>query len=367
MDNKELVLLLKRSILLLIIFFVSFILIMNIFKLVNFVIKIDRVIKLSGSAEEEIEPIIYRDYQRTTADNSNDKAKTAQELGFVNQIYSINGTEWGQGLNILIVGSDKHCNGDTRSRSDVIVLLKINPEGKIFSLSIPRDSMIRVQDNEGNYTYDKIGHALYWGGLDYLKEVVEEFTSSKIHKVVVIDNFRSFEAFIAILGGVNIDKYLEGDLAIRWIRNRSFTMGDIERCRRQQVFLKYAIERVWRLSVNGDYLITHFLYDALKRIVYTDITKKELLSIIYNLKKNEFNPSTDYMTAVLPGNFATHYSSYVRRDISYWVPEQSIIDQMELLFYSSDNSQKPIDISGTGILDHYLLLLSQKIKILLNK
>ncbi len=364
MSDKELFSLLQKTILLLIIFFFLVIGTANLVKVIGIVVKIDGVIKQTLDFKEDIKAIEINGIQEKdyTFLYDSSKAHTAEELGFKNDIFNLNGTEWGEGYNILIVGSDKYGRNMERSRSDVIILIKINRNGKILSISIPRDSLITLKQGDNKGAFDKIGHSLYWGGLNYLKQNVEDYTGSRVDKVVVIDNFRTFEAFIAILGGIKTDKKLEGKLAVQWIRNRSFRMGDIERCMRQQVFMKRAVDKLWNLTGRGNYFLVYFIYDALKQIVYTDISKEELFSIIYNLKLSGFNSETDYITAVLPGRFGTYFSKVFNREVSCWIPDEVISQRMQLLFYSSGSSVDLFRSQKYGFLDYLKFDIKQIIE-----
>jgi len=339
MAEKELFSILKRTLILLSISFALFLIFVNSFKLVDFIVKIDYV--LSNFQKDMDIPAIRNDFTIIKADEKRfdiNTAYTAKSLGYIDKLPLVDGSEWGEGINILIVGSDKKNFQNTKSRSDVIILLRIIKTGKILSISIPRDSLIKVRDGEWSGNYDKIGHSLYWGGLDNLKKNVEELVASPISKVVIIDNFRSFEAFLAIMGGIRTDKDLQGELGIKWIRNRQFKLGDIERCKRQQYFLEKASEKIWQITKGGNYFYSLLMYDALKRIVSTDLTKEEFLNILYTLKVNNFNPKIDFYNSVLPGTFSTYDSKLLlKNNLACWIPDESAVDKFRFLFYSKNN------------------------------
>lgn len=335
MNTTDLTSLLRRLLLLLIISFLLFLIFVNTYKIIDFIVKIDTVIN-DVVKNDEIEVI---DNKFISVDDkalelSQDKAYTAKSLGFVDKLQYVNGSEWGEGYNILIVGSDKRNFLESRSRADVIILLRIIKSGKILSMSIPRDSLIKIKDGDYSGEYDKIGHSLYWGGLNDLKKNVEELVASPISKVIIIDNFKSFEAFLSIIGGLNIDKNLNGKLGIQWIRNRHFKFGDIERCKRQQLFLEKAIVKIWKITRGGNYFYSILLYEALTRIVQTDIDKEDFLSILYTLKINDFDPKRDFYNSVLPGKFSVYDSKLMaRKNLACWLPDDNAIEKFQFLFY----------------------------------
>jgi len=264
--------------------------------------------------------------------------KTAKELGYKNYLYEINGTEWGDGINILLVGSDKKSYFDRKARSDVIIILRINNKGKIMSISIPRDTLITIKEGRWLGCQDKIGHSLYWEGLERLKKNVEDIINSPIYKAAVIDNFYNFELFLEIIGNVDINEF-KNDNSISWIRNRDFKDGDIERCKRQQVFLKKSCIKLWDITKKGNFFYSNLIYDVLSRIVMTDLTKDEFRKILHLLKANKFNPEKDFYTGVMPGAFGKYDSIILKRkDLDCWVLDKSVLNKIQFLFYTKNNS-----------------------------
>ena len=340
MKQKELFSLLKISIILFVVTMTVFILFVNFFKMIEFVVRIDDVIKSVGD-EGEITSINNEFNDEDLSGDlilNPDESHTAKQLGYVDRIAELNGSEWGRGVNILVVGSDKKNFQISKSRADVIILIRVIDNGKIMSISIPRDTLININDDRQNVTADKIGHSLYWGGIENLKKNIEELTGSPVNRVLIIDNFRSFEAFLAIIGGIMIDKKLEGDTGIRWIRNRQFKFGDIDRCKRQQLFLQKSAVKIWKITKGGNYLYAGFFYDALKKIVLTDITKDEFYKLLYNLKKENFDPEKDFYTGVLEGSFSIYDSELLnRKNLTCWLPDQRYLEKLQFLFYTDRN------------------------------
>ena len=344
MQQKDLFLILQKIIIFLILSFVIFIIAINLKKVADFIIKIENVLKATEDENIEMHPIDSEFYDislDSTKDINKNQAYTAKKLGYVDALPNLNGSEWGEGLNILLVGSDNANYKNSKARSDVIIVLRINSNGKILSISIPRDTLVEIRDGEWAGANDKIGHSLYWDGMDNLKKSVEDLLGSPVYKIAIIDNFRNFEAFLAIIGGLEIDKSLQGGLGIQWIRNRNFRDGDIERCKRQQLFMKKAVTKIWQITRKGNYIYSNFMYQALKKIVHTDLTKEDFLNILYNLKANNFNPEKDFLTGVLPGEFGKYDSVLLQRNnLDCWVLNEDIIKKLQFLFYSENNSYK---------------------------
>ncbi|HNZ26441.1 MAG TPA: LCP family protein, partial [Spirochaetota bacterium] len=230
MSQKELLSLLKKMIALTFLSFFLFIVSINLLKFADFVVKIDNIIKTKDTDDAEI-PIMNLSYIVDESDNTAnfnpDNSYSADKIGYQDDISKLYKYDWSSGYTFLLIGSDKANSNIKKARADVIILLRISSEGKIASISIPRDTLITISNGSYNGYFDKIGHSLYWDGLNQLTLNVERLVGAPIDYTIVIDNFRSFEAFLAMIGGVTLDKNLKGKLGIQWIRNRNFKYGDI--------------------------------------------------------------------------------------------------------------------------------------------
>jgi len=365
MSQKDFMKIFINIFVILFLFFVVFFFFIKIMRIIDFYNKVDIVLKSANSSKDIKEINSNLNYYNDDSAKNYDPliAHYAEELGYKNDLYGLNGMEWRNGINILLVGTDKKTFNYEKSRADVIIVLRIINTGKILSISIPRDTLIELKETEWLGYKDKIGHSLYWEGMDNLKKSIEDLLGSPIYKIAVIDNFNNFEAFLAILGGINIDKKLVGNTGIKWIRNRNFKDGDIERCKRHQVFLKKTIVKLWNISKNGNYFYTKFLYDAFKSILQTDLTKDDILNIVYILKKNNFNPEKDFLTGVLPGEFGKYDSVLINRnEVVCWIPDNEMLDKLKRLMYSEKDSYKSIIKTNIGFFD-YLKIKVKNIKI----
>lgn len=348
MSQLELINILKKLLFLTIFFFILFLFFVNAVKYLGYLLEIDRVVTFATKYQDKRIEKIENQYTEIEGEVAGqydfNKAYPAQELGFIDYLTQINSSEWGDGINILIIGSDKKDFLEKKSRADVIIVMRINKQGKILSISIPRDTLVKVSPHSKfskKDEYDKIGHSLYWDGLDGLKYSVENLLGSPIYRTIIIDNFRTFEAFLAIIGGVTIDKQLEGKLGIQWIRNRQFKFGDIERCKRQQVFLTKSVNKLWKISKKGSVVYSSLFFDHFKKLIDTDIEKKDFYNILYLLKKNQFNPEKDFHSCILQGNFGEYESRlFGNKKISCWILDKKIVEIIQFLFYSEIDIQQ---------------------------
>ncbi|HOV15526.1 MAG TPA: hypothetical protein PK771_14660, partial [Spirochaetota bacterium] len=123
----------------------------------------------------------------------------------------------------------------------------------------------------------------------------------------------------------------------QWIRNRHFKLGDIERCKRQQLFLEKAIGKLWNITRGGNYYYSLILYEALRRIIQTDIDKKDFLNILYTLKSNNFEPKIDFYNSVLPGDFSSYESKLMfGKNLTCWLANDKAIEKFQFLFYGEE-------------------------------
>ena len=168
--------------------------------------------------------------------------------------------------NVLILGVDSNGeNADSfeNTRSDTILVLNINPKTKgVNIISIPRDSKVYLAHNKG---INKINAAHAFGGIDLVKDTIEETFGIKINNYIVF-NTEGVVKFIDAIGGVPV--YVEKDMRYKdysgklfvdlskgthvlsgkdaegFLRFRKDALGDIGRTSRQQWFLRALAQRI---------------------------------------------------------------------------------------------------------------------------
>lgn len=185
-------------------------------------------------------------------------------------------------FNVLLMGVDKRANPDEGVRSDTLILVHVNPQGRWASmLSIPRDSVVSVphlgqQKINTAYTYGYDHAAEIYGantnpaagGGALAAETVEGLLGVKVDYVAQVD-FRGFERIVDTLGGVLLDvpqplldaeyptedygveriyipaglQRMDGATALRYARSRHGS-SDFDRSRRQQQVLQAIMNEV---------------------------------------------------------------------------------------------------------------------------
>jgi len=159
---------------------------------------------------------------------------------------------------VLISGIDTFGSINRRSRSDVNMLLVVNPKtGKVLMVSLPRDLYVQLACK--NDAYDKLTHSGIYG-INCTVQTIENFFEIDINYYVRL-NFTSFINIVDALGGVTIynettfishdgfefkkgNVTLDGTLAHHYVRERkAFEGGDGQRIQNQQKVLTAMIKK----------------------------------------------------------------------------------------------------------------------------
>ena len=180
-----------------------------------------------------------------------------------------------QNINILLVGCDQREN--EAARADTIILATLRPvDQEVSMLSIPRDTYTKIP---GHGT-TKINHAMAYGGMDLLKESVENLLDVQVDYTVQV-NFDAFKSIIDALGGVTIDvetrmykptenidlqpglQHLNGYDALAYVRWREPVHADIGRIERQQKFLAALVDGLKNMNLKEALSVAGVIMDNL--------------------------------------------------------------------------------------------------------
>ena len=127
---------------------ITFIIGVQIVKYVSYGIEVNRAVnyvnKDDGKNIQTIKhpTLHYEDSEYLQYDQN--KAHSPRELNYQDDFSRLQTVDWSEGINILLTGSDKNDFHVNRSRADVIIILRITKDGKILSISIPRDTLITI-------------------------------------------------------------------------------------------------------------------------------------------------------------------------------------------------------------------------------
>lgn len=202
-------------------------------------------------------------------------------------------------FNIYVSGIDTFGEISSVSRSDVNMVITVNPETRqILLTSVPRDYYVKLHNKTGYK--DKLTHAgLY--GVDMSIGTLEDLLDIEINYYVKV-NFTSVIDIVNAIGGVNvysdykftsIDNYnyskgynqVNGEQALSFARERkAFAAGDRQRVKNQQAVFKAIFEKCTSKAIITKY---SKLLDSLQGKFVTNMSTSRLTSLIrLQLSKN---------------------------------------------------------------------------------
>lgn len=196
-------------------------------------------------------------------------------------------------FNVYISGIDTFGSISKVSRSDVNMIMTVNPEQKeILLTSIPRDMYVKL------HTYgamDKLTHSGIYG-IDETVKTVEDWLDIDINYYIRV-NFTTLVDVVDVLGGVDVDSdyafksavskysyteginHLDGKAALFFARERkSFVDGDQQRIQNQQKVLEAILQKVTGSSV----ILTKYtsLLDAVDDEIQTNLSNSDIASLV---------------------------------------------------------------------------------------
>lgn len=214
-------------------------------------------------------------------------------------------------FNILVLGIDRRYETETSYRTDIMLLVSVNPKtNKMVLTSIPRDLWAGDMKINGVYvTY----------GYDEMKSSIKEITGQEVDRFIRID-FDALAWVVDAMGGVNVDVeraftdaqypndrqgnpnegitvtfnqgliHMDGETALIFSRSRKGDNGegsDFSRMRRQQVLLKSMPEAFLATDLKNIFnpFVLQGFYDLITQHIKTDMNIKDM-GIVYDLLKD---------------------------------------------------------------------------------
>lgn len=206
-------------------------------------------------------------------------------------------------FNVLISGNDSFGKLDEVSRSDVDMVVTVNPvTSTVLMTSIPRDSYVQeyCEDYACNYgANDKLTHTGIYG-VDTTRDTIEQLLDIDINYTYRV-NFTSMIDIVDALGGVDIDvaegmavskfysdstlegvhegtNHLNGKRALAYSRERkAYLDGDSQRARNQQQVLQAMVKKATSPELLKNY---SSILNAISGAFDTNMTSDEITSFI---------------------------------------------------------------------------------------
>ena len=240
-------------------------------------------------------------------------------------------------FNIYISGVDTYGKINSATRSDVNIVLTVNPKSeKIHITWIPRDYYIHINDS----TYkDKLTHAGIYG-IDSSIYAVSNLLNTDINYYVKV-NFTSLINIVDELGGINVyndeyftsqdgytykkgNIYLDGKHALSFVRERkNLSHGDMSRGSNQVKVLSALIEKAKNPKMIVKY---NSILDSLDNKF---VTNMDIDDIIKYIKEEIKNPKDYNITSyTLDGESSYQYTySYKKQKLSVVIPDEDTVEE----------------------------------------
>lgn len=224
-------------------------------------------------------------------------------------------------FNVYISGIDVSGSITTTSRSDVNIIMTINPNTKkILLTTTPRDYYVQIPEVSGE-AKDKLTHAGIYG-VDASMRTLGQLYGIDI-KYYARVNFTSLITIVDALGGVDVNSeyefevggygfkkginHLNGDAALAFSRERySFSAGDNQRGKNQEAVLTAILNKAMSPAIlkNANEIIA-----KVGSSVETNMTDKEMAKFINMQLSDNAAWSIESVAASGSGDMLPCYSS----------------------------------------------------------
>ncbi len=243
-------------------------------------------------------------------------------------------------FNLYISGIDIYGNITSVSRSDVNMIVTVNPvTHKVLLTSIPRDYYVRLHGTTGYR--DKLTHAGIYG-VDMSISTLEDLLGIDINYYARV-NFTTLIKLVDAIGGVDIysdanitahtnrnckfvlgNNHLDGDCALAFARERyAYSSGDRHRVQNQQAILTAIINK----ALSSKTLITKYtnILDSLQSSFQTNLGSNKVYSLV-NMQLDKM-PSWEITSISLDGNGKSEYTySYSGGKLYVMEPDLSTVE-----------------------------------------
>lgn len=252
-----------------------------------------------------------------------------------------------QPFSVLISGSDSRGSLSEVARSDVNMVVTVNPTtGLILLTSIPRDYYVTTVCDATygcqNGAMDKLTHTGIHG-IETTQSTIENLLGIEINYTLRV-NFSSVVGLVDALGGIDVTvdpgyavssfytnhdygvtegvNHLNGEAALAYSRERyAYQEGDRQRVKNQQQVLMAIIEKAISPSMLVNY--TSFM-QALSGSFETNMSQNEIKTLVqYQLSDN---PSWTFIQYSLDGTGSTEMCAELGDAAYVMIPDQNTVE-----------------------------------------
>ena len=239
-------------------------------------------------------------------------------------------------FNIYISGIDSYGNVNSLTRSDVNIVVSINPKtNQILMINIPRDYYVKLHDTD---SYDKLTHAGIYG-VDMSVSTIEDLLDMEINYYLKV-NYNALVKLVDALGGVDVySKYsfksaghgyyfkkgynhVTGLEALDFVRTRkAFEEGDRVRGENQQAMIQAIIKK----GTSGTFLTRYTsILNSLTGSFITNISTDKITDLVKMQLDNM--PSWNITSISLSGSDGAEYTyTYPTQVLYVMIPNEETV------------------------------------------
>lgn len=295
-----------------------------------------------GLLDGEIGAAIYNEAFNGIIENTipeyTDQIKILYQYGIETEIVQEEQATVTEPFNIYISGIDVSGPITTNSRSDVNIIMTVNPgTHKILLTTTPRDYYVTIPGISGEQR-DKLTHAGIYG-VDASMATLESIYGIDISYYARV-NFDSLVEIVDALGGVDVYSeyeftgrgehfvqgynHVDGEAALKFARERySFESGDNQRGKNQEALLTAILEKAMSpaMLANASELIT-----SVSDSVETNMTRTEMAQFINQQLADAADWTIESVAATGTGDNQACYSSGSQLLYVMWPDEASVAE-----------------------------------------
>ena len=290
---------------------------------------------LSGEIDAAVYNEAFTGIIEEAIEGYSDQVRILYQFG-INTVLKQEETNVEEPFNIYISGIDVAGPITTNSRSDVNIIMTVNPNThKILLTTTPRDYYVTLPGISGEKR-DKLTHAGIYG-VDVSMNTLESIYGIDITCYARV-NFTSLIEIVDALGGVDVYSeyafetrgyqfqqgmnHMNGEQALAFSRERyTFEDGDNQRGKNQEAVLKAILEKAMSpaVLVNASELIT-----SVSDSVETNMSRSEMAQFINRQLSDGSSWEIESVAATGTGDSQTCYSSGAEILYVMWPDEASI-------------------------------------------
>lgn len=294
---------------------------------------------LNGNIDAAIFNEGYMSMIDDSVEGFSDKVKILYQYGIKTEIKQEEKADVSKPFNVFISGIDVAGPITTNSRSDVNIIMTVNPQTrKILLTTTPRDYYVTIPGISGEQR-DKLTHAGIYG-VDASMATLEQLYGIDISYYARV-NFTSLETIVDALGGVDVNSEVEfekngysfhkgvnhmnGAQALTFSRERySFAEGDNQRGKDQEAVLTAVIQKATSPAILKS---ANEILASVSDCVETNMTQDEMAKFI-NMQLTEGGSwNIESQAASGTGDTQACYSSGSQLLYVMW-PDETVVSDV---------------------------------------